>query len=283
MMNQTRYKGQKIAFLTQHGKQEVVAAALEPVLGCEVVHVSTYDTDLLGSFTRDVPRSGTQLEAARRKARKGMELAGLKMGLASEGSFSTDPYTGMMPWNREIVVLIDDELGIEVVGMAQGSTIAGQILTASWDEVEQFARKLGFPQQQVVMRPQSENDPRIIKGIGSWEKLGDAFTHLQVEADNRKVFVEPDLRAFASPTRMSHIARASEDLAQRILSCCPQCAAPGFSVVQRQPGLPCELCGTPTTTYLSETLRCVLCKHEEQRQRQDLQYADPRHCPQCNP
>jgi uncharacterized protein (DUF2252 family) len=28
------------------------------------VHVHDFDTDLLGNFTRDIPRSGSQLEAA---------------------------------------------------------------------------------------------------------------------------------------------------------------------------------------------------------------------------
>lgn len=49
-----------------------------------------------------------------------MELAGLPLGMASEGSFGPDPYVGMFPWNVEILVLIDDELGLELVGMAQG-------------------------------------------------------------------------------------------------------------------------------------------------------------------
>ena len=42
-------------------------------------------------------RAGTQIEAARKKARLGMELAGLPLGLASEGAFGPDPMTGMFP------------------------------------------------------------------------------------------------------------------------------------------------------------------------------------------
>ena len=69
-----------------------------------------YDTDQLGTFTRDIPRPGSQLEAARRKARMGMSLSGLPVGLASEGSFAPDPFTGMFTWNVEMLVLIDDRL-----------------------------------------------------------------------------------------------------------------------------------------------------------------------------
>ena len=63
------YAQQSHRLLTQHGKQTVVAAVLEPALHCRIVHVTGYDTDLFGSFTRDINRLGTQLDAARRKAR----------------------------------------------------------------------------------------------------------------------------------------------------------------------------------------------------------------------
>ena len=59
------YPGRQVALLTQHGKERVIAAALEPALGCRVERVAGYDTDLLGTFTRDIPREGTKLEAAR--------------------------------------------------------------------------------------------------------------------------------------------------------------------------------------------------------------------------
>ena len=114
------YAGQRIALLTQHGKERVIAAALEPALGCHVTRVAGYDTDLLGTFTRDIPRAGTQIEAARKKARLGMELARLPLGLASEGSFGPHPMLGMFPWNVEFLIFIDDERGLEIVGVAQG-------------------------------------------------------------------------------------------------------------------------------------------------------------------
>ena len=51
------YADQKIALLTQHGKERVIAPTLEPHLGCEVPLVTGFDTDQLGTFTRDT-RSG---------------------------------------------------------------------------------------------------------------------------------------------------------------------------------------------------------------------------------
>lgn len=102
----SRYDGSRVALLTQHGKERVIASVLKPGLGCLIELVTGFDTDRFDTFTRETPRDGTQLEAARRKARKGMELAGASLGIASEGSFGPDPYTGMFPWNRESVVLI---------------------------------------------------------------------------------------------------------------------------------------------------------------------------------
>ena len=62
------YHGQQVALLTQHGKLQALAPALEQGLGCAVRLVTGYDTDLLGTFTRDIARVGTQLEAARRQS-----------------------------------------------------------------------------------------------------------------------------------------------------------------------------------------------------------------------
>jgi len=53
-------------------KERVIAPVLEPALGCQIELVDGFDTDQLGTFTRDIPRDGTQLEAARKKARIGM-------------------------------------------------------------------------------------------------------------------------------------------------------------------------------------------------------------------
>ena len=91
------YYDQRVALLTQHGKELLVAPVLGTALGCQVERVTGYDTDLLGTFTRETPRAGSQIEAARKKARIGIQLSGLPLGLASEGAFGTDPYTQMLP------------------------------------------------------------------------------------------------------------------------------------------------------------------------------------------
>lgn len=118
---------------------------LEPALGCRIKLVEGFDTDQLGTFTRDIPRDGTQIEAARKKARIGMELSGMRRGLASEGSFGPDTFTGLFPWNLDILVFVDDLLGIEVVGVAQGKAMSSHCLAEDWAAVEAFARSADFP------------------------------------------------------------------------------------------------------------------------------------------
>lgn len=277
------YTGLKVALLTQHGKELVIAPVLEPSLGCVIEHVTGFDTDQLGTFTRDIPRHGNQVEAARRKARMGMALSGLKLGLASEGSVGPDPYLRMMPWNVELLIFIDDQRGIEIVGQAQGAGRYGHLQTQDWPSVESFVQKEGFPSHQMVLRPQDQHDQRIHKGIADWITLKSCFDDCLAKADNGQVFVETDMRAFANPSRMQHIEQAAHDLVQRMQSRCPACDLPGYRVTERQPGLPCSTCGLPTSIYLSEKWQCVGCVHASIQVRTDRRFAEPQYCAYCNP
>lgn len=155
------YFGQKVALLTQHGKQAPLGEVLSRRLGCQIEHVSGYDTDQLGTFTRDIARPGNQLDAARSKARIGMTISGLPIGLASEGTFGPDPYTLMLPYNSELLVWIDDQLGIEVVATASGKTNFTHHVINSWEEAKVFAESAGFPEHFLIVRPGNENHPEL--------------------------------------------------------------------------------------------------------------------------
>ena len=277
------YAESRVALLTQHGKEGVIASVLDTALGCRVERVTGYDTDLLGTFTRDIPRAGMQLEAARKKARIGMQLSGLSLGLASEGSFGPDPMVGMFPWNVEFLIFLDDERGLEVVGVAQGKTNFSHLLTDGWAAVAAYAKQAGFPAHHLVLRPESENDPRMRKGIAAWVALEAAFAWALAASASGRVFVETDLRAHANPTRMDNIRLAAEDLVKKLRSLCPSCGTPGFWIVERVAGLPCEACGAPTRETRTEILGCLKCAHRETRERADRQYADPGRCDYCNP
>ncbi|WP_338027834.1 hypothetical protein GL267_008760 [Acidithiobacillus ferrianus] len=271
-----------MALLTQHGKEKVVAPLLAAAIGCDVVLVTDFDTDQLGTFTRDILRAGTQIEAARKKARIGMELAHLPLGLASEGSFGPDPFTGMFPLNVEMLVWIDDTLEVEVVGMASGKTNFSHLLTTDWEQAEVFARATGFPGHGIVVRPRHADDSRIRKGIATWESLREAFLWACDEADNGCAFLETDVRAHMSPMRMEVIASATRDLARKLCTPCPVCNTPGFQIVERVSGLPCEDCGAPTREARADIHRCARCGHQVALERPE-KTAPAGHCDWCNP
>ena len=138
------YEGRQVVLLTKHGKQDLLKDAFESDLGCSLLHTDAFDTDQLGTFTRDVDRAGSQLEAARRKARIGMELTGVNIGIASEGSFGPDPYAGFFTWNTEILLWVDDELGIEVTGIANGPAQSIHREVKSVKELLDFAVEAKF-------------------------------------------------------------------------------------------------------------------------------------------
>lgn len=277
------YDGSEFALLTKHGKQRVIAPALEDMLGCRVCLIDGYDTDLLGTFTRDVPRFGTQVEAARKKARIAMELSGLLFGLGSEGAFAPDPFTGMAPWNVEVIMLTDRIRNLEVVGVAHGRGNFSHLLTNEWHALEAFAHAVGFPEQQLVVRPRDENDQRIRKDINTWSALKRALSWAMSEAENGLAFVETDGRAHANPLRMATIGQAAENLAARLTSFCPSCGTPGYWEVEREAGLPCIDCGTPTRETRAQIYGCLKCAHRETRAVVNPAYADPVTCDVCNP
>lgn len=275
------WEGRAIALLTQHHKERVVGPALAR-LGARVAPVTDFDTDTLGTFTREIPRPGTQVEAARRKARIGLERAGLSAGLGSEGAFGPDPL-GLGPWNVEVLVLVDDALGVEVVGRAAGPAICAQEPVSSLPALQRFAARAGFPDHALVLRPDGPEGTPIRKGLRDPDALRAAWEETVARSASGRVFVEHDLRAHVHPTRMERIAEAAADLVARLRSPCPACAAPGFWAVAHLPGRPCALCRAPTRLPRGERRGCVRCDHVEEVLWPDLPPADPGRCDLCNP
>ncbi len=277
------YADRCVALLTRHGKERVIKPLFESRLGARLRVDDGYDTDSLGTFTRDVPRARGQRETAMRKAIMAIERNGLRQGLGSEGVFGPDPFTGLLPWNLEMVVMVDRERDIVVVGTAQGPANFAHLKSDDWSAVAGFATERGFPAQQVCVRPESQDDPRIRKGIDSWSGLAAAFDAAQRQARDGQVFVETDGRAFANPDRMTVIRQATEDLVARLCSRCPACQVPGFGLVERVSGLPCAACGAPTREALEEIHGCLKCDCRIARPASPRRHADPAHCDQCNP
>lgn len=110
---QPYFKGRSAVIANKHNKEHVMAPILEDALGLKIVVPAEIDTDKFGTFTLDIPRKGSQLEAARKKALEGIRLTGLDIGIASEGTFAPYEFANA---NTEIVILIDLKNNWEFVG-----------------------------------------------------------------------------------------------------------------------------------------------------------------------
>lgn len=275
--------GAAVALLTRHGKEKILAPVLEPATGCRIVHVDSVDTDTLGTFTREIPRPGTQRDAARKKAELGAALAGSRFAIASEGAFVNDPWTGMLAWNIEMVLLLDGERGTEIVGLCDGPATSFQRDLCDWASLQQFAEQAGFPSHRLALRPEHAGHPAVVKGIATVDGLRSAFDEAMAASTSGRVFVENDLRAHCNPTRQSMIADAARNLLERLRSDCPACGAAGFWITALRRGRPCLWCGRPTDEVVAETWSCLRCPHAESRPRDAGAFADPGHCAHCNP
>ena len=277
------YQDRKVALLTKHGKQDLLRPILESELGCLLLHTEEFDTDQLGTFTRDVDRQGSQLEAARRKAIIGMQLTGADLGIASEGAFGQDPLTGLIAWNTEILLWIDNALGMEVTGIAHGPAQSAHCEIRTPQELKKFLIKAKFPEHHIVIRPENQDHPEIYKNIHDEETLFKAFSSAKKTSKNGLVFVENDLRAFSNPTRQNIIKNSAQNLIQKLMSNCPKCATPGFWRTQRIPGMLCSFCQRKTHLAIAELWHCSACAHQEEREINANEFADPSKCDFCNP
>lgn len=277
------FENKKIVLLTKHEKEKAIKLVLEKETGCELIVETRFDTDKLGTFSREIKRPKTQLDTARIKVRKGMELLKTDIGIASEGSFGSHPYAPI-PWNVELVLLYDKKENMEIYGVYESSeTNYAHLKTNSLDKVLKFAEQIGFPGHFLILRPDDEFSKNIIKDIHCVDKLKDAYHWCLTKSRSGNVFIETDMRAHANPTRMKNIEKATQDLISKLMNFCPECGAPGFIIKESIKGLPCEQCGLSSEMTLKYLYSCHKCKHEQEQLYPRGQYAPAQYCDYCNP
>ncbi|BAY92496.1 MULTISPECIES: DUF6671 family protein [unclassified Tolypothrix] len=286
-MNYQQFFHNRVAILaTMHQKEQAIAPILEE-LNIQIIVPQDFNTDIFGTFTREIERPGNQIAAARLKAEKALELTGKNLAIASEGSFAPHPYIPYLYSNREIVILLDQEKDLEIIGeeLSLETNFNHQIaenFTAAYD----FALKVGFPEHGLVVSYQEspKDSNEIIKGITTKEKLTEAVNWALNNSPDGKVHLETDMRALYNPTRMKNIAKATQNLLNKIKSQCPQCYTPGFEITERIQGLPCEMCATPTNLLLAVVYQCKKCGFSQEKLfPEDREFADPAQCMYCNP
>ncbi len=284
-MSNAVFKGRKAILGTRHAKERVIAPVLERALGIEIVVPPDFDSDAFGTFTRDVKRAGDQLQAARAKAVAAMDLSGLDLGIASEGSFGPYRNLPVIPSNLELVLLVDRKHGLELQGYHRSfDTNLDGAYVASVEEALRHAERWGFPDHGVIVRDSDESNRHIEKELLTLEAFQASVRERLRVAASGAIYLETDMRAHRNPTRMRSIRRAAENLARNATSLCPACSAPGFAIAEVRGGVPCRWCRAPTDKPRSALCRCAKCRHEkEELLVGETELADPGLCSHCNP
>ncbi|POB09436.1 DUF6671 family protein [Sulfobacillus sp. hq2] len=280
------YQGQKAVLATKHQKEIVLGPPLQQAVGLDLYVPENIDTDLLGTFSGEIERHGTPRDVALRKARWGMELTGLSLGLASEGSFGPHPQLLFVPSDHELLAFIDQERGIEIVEQTLSvETNYGHQAAKSVDDLQEFLTQVQFPSHALIVRPHSGFQPDLLfKGISDVPSLRNAVALCSAASADGMAHVETDMRAHVNPMRQRVLNALAAQLGRRLASRCPSCHAPGFGVVDVVKGLPCEQCGLPTQLISEEVFGCAVCTYREQYPRSDgLQVAPAASCSFCNP
>ena len=277
------FEGRQLIIASMHQKEQVLRPLLEANLQVIVSVAHGLNTDLLGTFSGEVARIADPLTTARKKCELAMELGDCDLAIASEGSFGTHPSAFFLPANEEWLLLLDRKNGIEIHArhLSTATNFAGQEFS-SLEELEGFAHKVGFPSHGLILRRNKDNLVGILKGITDLNQLHEAAKNL-LETEGSG-YVETDMRAMYNPSRMQVIQETAQLLLQKLNSFCPSCQLPGFTVTSAVPGLPCSLCGTPSSAALTHLMVCNHCQHQE---KVDFPHGkkteDPQYCQVCNP
>jgi len=270
-----------------HGKEAAISPAFWKTLGVRVETLIGINTDALGTFTGEIARFGTIRETAIAKARLGMTAMGLSIGVASEGSYGPHPHIPLIAGGIELMVVVDDDLGIVVSEhLIDDAPVYDYVVTSEIGDISSFLDRICFPSHALIVRPHETDDREamIYKGLRSVEALIDAIGSAAGHSDDNRALVQTDMRAHMNPTRMATLRRLANSLCDRVATSCPGCDMPGYGLVDIEGGLPCEWCGAPSLMVSHHVFGCVACGFRERRPRPDgLTHADPGHCPKCNP
>lgn len=274
----------RAALGTMHGK----AAAIAPPLArlcITLVVPEELDTDRFGTFTAEIPRTGTMEDAARAKAHAAIAATGLSIGIASEGAYGPHPFIPFLPIGREVLLWHNVETSQEVIErFTDQAPCYDHVTVCSADEATAFLERIGFPRTAVIVAPVGEGSVPVAKGLQERDSVDDAIARAVQLSGQRGALLQTDMRADRNPRRMEMIGRLADRLAARLATACPACSAPGWGLLRQETGLPCAWCGGPTLLVKAVVHGCTLCWHEVSLPvTNGPAMADPGHCPTCNP
>ena len=280
------YSGRTAVLATKHGKLGQIAPSMRSALAIEVVDVSV-DTDQLGTFSGEIPRTLSDLNCAIAKARLAMTERGSDLGMASEGTFSPHPDVPWLTTDRELVVLVDDRLDHVFWEYVVSTEIPAISETVGTDEdLTSLAIRADLPRHAVIVRPSTTLahgvDHLVHKGIRQTTDLIEAVHASCAASATHQAVVMTDFRAHCCPSRQAVISAAAKRLAHRVASCCRECGAAGWGRVDIIRGVPCRECRRPVPIVRAEVDGCWRCGLRIERSAGEPD-ADPGTCERCNP
>lgn len=253
-----------------HAKERAVAPPFRRVLGADVVPVADLDTDVLGTFSGEVPRPDALVETSLIKAELVFRTMDVDCAIASEGSYGPIDRLPLIASGVEVMAFVDRRRGVRLVETLVTHRTNWKLLRfkAGDPSVPVVLRSMGFPEYGVFVICSSNWD-HPVKGLASEEEVIAAMNReAEKSADGMAVLVT-DMRAHRNPMRMKVVRALSWKLARRLQRLCPGCGAPGFGHVESRRGLPCEACGDPTDWIDFEVDACSACGHALARPRKD--------------
>ncbi len=279
------YAGCIPALATMHRKERAIALPFKRHLGLPILPCSSIDTDALGTFTGEIPRKGTMLETAAQKARLACATTGRRLGVGSEGSFGPHRQLLFVPADVEVVVLYDRQLDLTITeAVTTLRTNFGHLDVQDHRQVDGFLTEVGFPRHAVIVSlANGQTNGPFFKGLIAKSAVEHAMSTLTDLYPGEVIRMSTDMRAHFNPTRMAVIRSAASRLARRVATLCPKCQTPGFGMIDVERGLSCSSCMTPTSRVKAFIYACKICKHTVARPATSDWYADPKHCPACNP
>lgn len=230
-----------------------------------------------------------------------MKTSSSLLGLASEGSFGPHPFVPLFAGCQEVLVFLDDELGIEIEEtLISTQTNFNNTVANSVQDLDSFLTRIGFPTHAVILRPNKTDSSLIkrvnrlfhkdnqyhliFKGINEKSALINAFDECQKNSLDKMVQVETDMRAHMNPTRMKVLRKIGIKMAKRLQTKCPNCSCPGFGMTQTGGNLLCEICKYPSDRPSFEIHSCSKCSFNEKVLRKDgIRDLEQKYCQICNP
>ncbi len=277
------FQGRTLVVASQHAKESVIAPRLSKAFNLKVTTAPNLDTDALGTFSGEIDRLLSPIDAARAKCQKAIDLTGCDLAIASEASFGPHPIYPFVAAHEELLLMQDRKNDWEfVVKTLETTTNYNTWTIHSLEELAEILEPAKFPSHALIVKKSASDASHCVKGIQSNTLLEETVEEFLQRYSICQV--ETDMRAMHNPSRMDVIARLTDQLIDQINTSCPQCDAPGFRISDIIRGLPCAICDHETRGIRAEIYTCSRCLFEEPRKKVGSpEKEDPMYCDYCNP